>query len=205
MYYIIFDTEYITGYKADTRPPDLVNIGAVCIDSKGNKIDTFNNFIKPKYRKNGNKFFTELTGITTNQLLGGYNLKASLHTFERWTWKYKPHVLCCWSNSDILMFHESCKISYIQTLVNYHKYFDIQYSYMDLFRIRQQPSLKSVLLKNNLITEDELESISFHNALTDAEYTTKLFLKYSSDFKSDINDDLSGALLRNAFDLSSVR
>jgi DNA polymerase III alpha subunit (gram-positive type) len=205
LYYIILDIEYITPqYKEDKKPTDLISIGAVCIENNI-IIDKFHIKAKPLYRKKLNNRFTKLTGITPESLENECKPYEALKTFSSWINIYKNKVLCCWSSSDILVFHECCKHFKITNLVNYNKYFDIQKSYMDLYHIKNCPSLKNMLIKNEIITENEVSSISFHDALTDAEYTAKLFIMYAREFKTDINANFSGALYHNAFDLSAVR
>jgi inhibitor of KinA sporulation pathway (predicted exonuclease) len=199
MYYIIFDTEFITTYSK-TRPDDIVNIGAICLDNKGKQVDKFEIYIKPVVAKNITKSFKDLTGITEEFFNVDVTPQDALSKFGLWAYNYHPHTLCCWSSSDISLFYKNCTFYHISRLINGCRYFDIQKSYMYFANLKNMPSLQTALINEKLYSEEEIATIDFHKALTDALYTSKLFKYYFRDFKDDVNYNCSGAVYNNVFE-----
>ena len=76
MQYIVFDLELnqdIPLSKNRSRskgkyPFEIIQIGAIKLDSNLNTIDTFNSYVKPDIYTRVSPFITKLTKITTRQL-----------------------------------------------------------------------------------------------------------------------------------------
>ncbi|WP_353095169.1 exonuclease domain-containing protein [Tissierella praeacuta] len=79
MCYIVFDLEFNQDFssfgeqntiiKRSRYPFEIVQIGTIKLDSDFNTIAVFNRYVKPTIYSKVNSFITELTSITTEQLL----------------------------------------------------------------------------------------------------------------------------------------
>ena len=130
MEYIIFDLEFNQGFDKKLNktvsnekcPFEIIQIGAIKLDSKFNIIDTFNSYVKPTIYKDIHPFISRMTNI---------------------------------KNSDF-------------------KYFN-------------NPAGKSIGLQNAISILELDEKMSYHNALNDAYYTAKVFIKiYNPSIVPDI-------------------
>ncbi len=183
MYYIVFDLEFnqdisspfFTDKDSYRCPFEIIQIGAIKIDSSLNTVATFNRYVTPTIYPHVNPFITELTGITTEQLL----LEASFpNIFDNFIEFIEDDeddcVFCTWGMSDMKELFRN---------VTYHQ---LDINRLPKLFINLQPYVSthvglshSKLL--NLKTAVESLQISmpypFHNALYDAYYTAELFKK----------------------------
>lgn len=102
--YIIFDLEatcYDRGSSLETPPKDFVNeiieIGAVKLNNKGEQIDVFSKFCKPKLFPYISEFCTSLTTITQEDIDKADDLKDVLEDFMNWC---EDGMLISWGAYD---------------------------------------------------------------------------------------------------------
>ena len=76
MEYIIFDLEFNQGFDKKLNktvsnekcPFEIIQIGAIKLDSNLNMIDTFNEYVKPQIYKDIHPFIQKMTSITKNDV-----------------------------------------------------------------------------------------------------------------------------------------
>ena len=183
MYYIVFDLEFnqeissprstdIDSYRC---PFEIIQIGAIKIDSSFNTVATFNRYVKPTIYPQVNAFITELTGITTEQLLLEASFSNIFDDFIEFIEEGEDDcVFCTWGMSDM------------KELFRNAAYHQLDNSRLPKLFINLQPYVSTHLGLShskllNLKTAIESLEISmpypFHNALYDAYYTAELFKK----------------------------
>ncbi|CAK7012016.1 3'-5' exonuclease [uncultured Tissierella sp.] len=195
MYYIVFDLEFNQDFSSfhdqDTiierskYPFEIIQIGAIKLDLDFNTIAVFNRFVKPTIYSKVNSFITELTSITTEQLLLEDPFFQVYNAYIEFIGNTES-IFCIWGMSDIKELFKSA---------NYYK-LDLK-SLPKMF-INLQPyvskhlgiSQKKLLSLQNAIEVLNIPiTYNFHNALYDAYYTAEIFKKiYTSSIQPKIYD-----------------
>lgn len=176
MNYIVFDLEFNMFFKfkeGEFANPDLKNeiiqIGAVKLNEKFETIGEFNLLIRPVIYKRMNPYVKRKTNINTSQVVQGTPFIKAIESFNSWIGN--EYVLCSWGHDDILALRENCLFFGFDSL-SFNKFINIQQIYMNLESLTKQPSLESVVEG----LEIEISS-PFHDALSDATYTSDIFRK----------------------------
>lgn len=176
MNYIVFDLEFNMFFKfkeGDLANPDLKNeiiqIGAIKLNSKLEKISEFNSLIKPVIYKRMNPFVKKKTNINTSRIAQKRSFVEVIKSFN--SWLGNESVLCSWGQDDILGLRDNCLFFGFDALP-FDKFINIQQIYMDFCSITKQPSLENAV--EDLGIEKDLP---FHDALSDAAYTCDIFRK----------------------------
>ncbi len=183
MHYIVLDLEFnqepsssnISADRLSVCPYEIIQIGAIKLDSERIAVASFNRYIKPTIYLKVSDFVSELTGITTQRLLPEKKFPQVLDEFIQFIGN--DPVLCTWGMTDIKELYRNAR------------FYDYNLMQLPDVFINIQPYV-SVLLKQspkklfNLQAAVEALSIPisypFHNALYDAYYTTQLFKKLSA-------------------------
>lgn len=178
MHYIVFDLEYNQDYTSSSETDDLkpkcpfeiIQIGAVKLDSDFRTVSTFHQYVKPVIFKTVSKFVTVLTGITTEQLQNEplfpevyESLLEFIHDPES--------VFCCWGMSDVKELYRNIN------------YYELDHSLLPKKYINIQPfaSLHLGISAQKLLRlQTAVEALQipithgFHNAYHDAYYTAEI-------------------------------
>lgn len=187
MNYIVFDLEFNMFFKfkeGDSANSDLKNeiiqIGAVKLNEKLEVVDKFDLLIKPVIYKRMNPYVKRKTNINTSRVLRGTPFVRAIESFNSWIGN--EYILCSWGHDDILALHENCLFFGVDSL-SFNKFINIQQIYMNLRSLTKQPSLESVVEDLKI----EINS-PFHDALSDASYTSEIFRKvYDCSWDAVIN------------------
>ncbi|TGE33689.1 3'-5' exonuclease [Desulfosporosinus sp. Sb-LF] len=187
MNYIVFDLEFNMFFpfrEGESANPDLKNeiiqIGAVKLNEKLETIAEFDLLIKPVIYKRINPFVKRKTNINTSQVARGTLFPKAIESFN--TWIGNEAVLCSWGHDDILALRDNCLFFGFNS-ISFDKFINIQQIYMNYESLTQQPSLEGAVEG----LEIEISS-PFHDALSDASYTAKIFKKvYDSSSNPIIN------------------
>ncbi len=180
MNYIILDLEFNQHYEfnegesytlEEDCPFEIIQIGAVKLDKNFNMIDTFNHLIKPNIYKRMHPFVEKLTGITEEILENQKSFKTIYKLFTKF-FNYKEDILCVWGSYDIKALYKNAQFYNLDTSKLPTKFINIQ-------------STASAYLNNSLAIglQKAIEALkinidsSFHDALNDAKYTAKIFIK----------------------------
>lgn len=183
--YIIFDLEFNQDFSDETIktkgsmfPFEIIQIGAVKLDSGFNMVDSFNCYVKPDIYKKVSPFIEELTGIRTEMLL---NLKSFQEVYTEFLEFIgdKDSVLCVWGMADIRELYKSADYYNLDKSLLPKMYINLQ-PYASLYfhmPKRIQLRLQSVIEMLNISISNE-----FHNALNDAYYTAEIFKKIYNEY-----------------------
>lgn len=179
MYYIIFDLEFNQDSSSlqhfdgkNMRAPfEIIQIGAIKLDVNFNTIDTFNRYVKPTFYKQITPFITELTGITTEQLLQEETY-PNVYTAYTDFIGGSDAVFCIWGMSDIKELYRN---------TTYHQLSNVHLPKM-FINIQPHVSKHLALPSKKLLRLQDAASLlhipityPFHNALYDAYYTSEIF------------------------------
>lgn len=186
MHYIVFDLEFnqdFTTLKNDIRNRsqylfEIIQIGAVKLDVNFNTVATFNRYVKPTIYSKISSFITELTGITTEQLIIEEQFHGVYNAFIQFI-DDSDTIFCIWGMADIKVLFRN---------VEYHK---LDSNLLSKFYINLQPSVSKLLnlppkklarLQNAVEAFNIPITYEFHNAFYDAYYTAEIFKKISNSY-----------------------
>lgn len=193
MDYIVFDLEFnqdIPSFQDNIiekpkYPFEIIQIGAIKLDIDFNTKAIFNRYIKPTIYSKVNPFITELTGITTDQLMIEKPFFEVYKDFIEFVGD-KESVLCIWGMSDIrelfrnVNYHELDNNPLPKRFINLQPHTS---NYLGL------PSQKLLRLQSAVETLNISMPYEFHNAFYDAYYTSEIFKKvYDSSIKPKVYD-----------------
>lgn len=179
--YIVFDLELNSPFKINrnTRqlekgiinpniPMEIIEIGAVKLNDNLEIIDNFRIYVKPQVYKILHPKVKKVTKIAHEDLEFAFPFEQCFRYFKNWI-DSNDIVMCSWGNSDIKDIKRNCSfynidIDWIKECIN------VQRLYSECFNIPHCVSLKEAIATLNIETNQ-----SFHNALADSIYTSKVF------------------------------
>lgn len=195
MHYIIFDLEFnqdassLQNFdRTTTRYPfEIIQIGAVKLDENFNTVDTFDRYVKPSFYAQINPFITELTGITTDQLLLEEPFPEIYKAYTDFIGDVDT-VFCIWGLSDIKELFRNAQYHQLSNKLLPRMYINIQ----PYVPIHLSLSSKKLLRLEAAVSMLHIPiTYPFHNAFYDAYYTSEIFKKvYHASIKPIYYDPL---------------
>lgn len=196
MQYIIFDLEFNQGYSEKDRktftdsacPFEILQIGAVKLDSNFNIISTFSKLVRPKIYKKIHPFIENMTGITLNQISHAKSFPEIFKDFVHFIDlnDSTPSVFCVWGSGDMKELYRNIHYYNLPTDNIPNHYINIQHWASMHFK---SPGGRSIGLQNAVQILNIHANNQFHDALNDAVYTAKIFKKiYHDDIKAQKYD-----------------
>lgn len=175
--YIIFDLEWnqsIHG-KADSIedfPFEIIEIGAVKLKDDYSVADTFHRLIRPQVYTQMHYAISEVTHMDMGELRHyGEEFFTVAENFIEWCGK--DSVYCTWGSMDLTELQRNMKYFGVEN--PFPKplfYYDIQKLYTLFYKDGVKPSLDNAVDEMGL-----LEERSFHRALDDAYYTSRILAR----------------------------
>jgi DNA polymerase III epsilon subunit-like protein len=178
MNYIAFDLEFnqdfssiqIPDFAGSSYPFEIIQFGAVKLDSEFHTISTFNRYVKPSIYANISPFITELTKITSEQLATEATLPEVYHSFLEFLGEGN-NIFCVWGMADLKELFRSADYYKLDHTLLPRKYINLQ-PYASLhFGLDRKKLLRLQFTVEALGIPLSLE---FHNALNDSYYTAEI-------------------------------
>ena len=195
MEYVIFDLEWDNVfYKKEKRfINQILQIGAVKLDSDFNIIDSLSVTIRSALSKRVTGRFATLTGITTEKMLGGIPLEDAVKQFNEFS--RDALVTMTWSDSDLYTIVENEKL-----LKDSGVSFNMNF-YLDLQKLVQAKMREKGYENKNQVSLEfaaeffgiSTENYSMHTAVDDSTVCGRLL-------KICYNEDVFKNLLRDTQD-----
>ena len=197
MNYIFLDLEWNNSYskKLGKFVNEIIEIGAVKLDSGLNSLGTFDVIIKSQLTKRLGSHFKNLTHITNTDMRQGVPFSRAINDFLSWCGE--EFILVTWSNSDLYVIAENFNMFLnIDPADCFGMYLDLQKFYQSINPTEDgnQISLKDAADKLGLLTDD----IEFHRASDDSILTANIFKKIYN--LSDYNKLMVDTKSKNFFD-----
>lgn len=192
MEYVIFDLEWDNVfYKKEKRfINQILQIGAVKLDSDFNIVDSFTATVRSALSKRVTGRFATLTGITTEKMLAGIPLEDAVCRFNEFS--RNADVTMTWSDSDLYTIVDNEKLlktSGVSFSMNF--FLDLQKLVQAKMRQKGYESKNQVSLESAAeFFGVSIEEFSMHTALDDSTVCAKL-LKICYDegvFKTLLKD-----------------
>jgi len=175
--YIIFDLEASCWLG---RPPhginEVIEIGAVKVNDYNEVESIFSKFIKPTVNPILSDFCTRLTSITQTDVDRSKTFPFIIQEFMDWIGIDEDFVLISWGKYDKQQLIQDCELHKMETEWLEH-HFNLKPAYRALKDLKDEPGLKKAV---------KLEGFEFtgihHRAISDAENTAKIFIKYFKEW-----------------------
>lgn len=208
MNYIIFDLEWNNAYNYKTKKGinEIIEIGAVKLNSNLEIIDSFKQLIKPQISKKLQSRFKNLTNITAEEIKeNGISFDKAFSDFAAWS-RGEGNVFLSWSKSDLhTLISNFKKFKGTSNIDFIGKYADAQQYCMSFIDVQgnNQISLSNCAEIFNISAED----INYHRALEDCIVTAycfkKVFTKETfSNFVYDCSPEYFERLIYKPFFIS---
>lgn len=182
MDYIVFDLEWnqnpAGGSSAkDSLTFEIIEIGAVKLTKKGEVLGEFQSYIKPKVYKQLHYMTKEVTKIQMGDLLSkGRPFPEVVKEFLDWCGG--DYRFCTWGSMDLEELQNNCDYYHIKGLLQKPLfYYDLQ----KLFSLQFEDGKNRRSLKSAVELLQLPERQSFHNAVSDAQYTADIFGKLNME------------------------
>ena len=171
MNFIIVDLEATClEVKPENYISEIIEIGAVKVDAKGNILDTFDCFVKPTINPVLSDFCKELTSISQEDVDSGLDRKTALKNFKEFCGN--DCMLLSWGAYDKHQLRKEFAENDLSTFIlNNHHNLKVEFSRV-LGREKQYGMAKALR-----IADIPLDG-THHRGIDDAKNITKIFQKY---------------------------
>lgn len=185
MDYIIFDLEFNQAFNENKKvntteatkcPFEIIQIGALKLDSELNFVSGFNKLVKPKIFKKIHPYVAEITNISTIELNSAKTFDKVYEEFTNFI-EDNNSIFCVWGMVDMKELFRNIYFHKLNSKLIPDQYINIQ-KYTSKFL--KSPKGKNIGLRNAVeLLKIPLEK-DFHDAYNDAYYTAQIFKKLQS-------------------------
>lgn len=167
--YIVLDLE-ATCDKDRRIENEIIEIGAVKVNERGEIVDTFNMFVKPILNPQLTDFCKELTHISQEDVDNAPYFNEVIMDFI--TWLGSDYYLCSWGFYDKKQFEKDCLLHKVNR--NWIKnHISLKHQYSQIKQMKKFLGLGTALKKEKI----EFEGTP-HRGIDDAKNIAKIFIKY---------------------------
>lgn len=202
MDYIILDIEFNGRKFASELPMEVIEIGAVRLDSSLQKVDEFSTLIKPVYFSRLNSFIKKKTGIPQEEIDQADGFPKVIADFISWLNQSEQFLLFTWGGEDLKRIVYDTRMHKLDdTYWMAAYYFDLLKGFLRYKNITNDVSVEAALIDLDITAEG-----SAHRALDDARMTAEVFRKifdsldfqYNQQFKDLYSNAKERRLVKNA-------
>lgn len=185
MDYIVFDLEwnqcpYGKGQENEKIPFEIIEIGAVKLNSQKELIDRYHTLIQPRVYRKMHFRTKEIIQLDMKDLEKGTAFYKAIREFLKWCGE--DYRFCTWGNTDLLELQRNMKYYGVLSLLKGPlTYLDVQ----KLFSIQYGDGESRKSLEYAVDYMKAEKDTAFHRALADAEYTAIILGKITDDI-SDV-------------------
>lgn len=178
MKYIIVDLEATCWEnKNPANKNEIIEIGAVCINVKGEIESEFSEFVKPFLNPVLSEFCTKLTSITQENVNEAAQFKEVIGRFRNWINTNEDFMLCSWGFYDKSQFKSDCELHQLETdwLKNH---ISLKHQYAEIKNLKRPTGMAGALKMEKI----ELEGMH-HRGIDDARNIAKIFKRHIEKWK----------------------
>lgn len=174
MNYIILDLEWNqsnTGKEEVTKvlPFEIIEIGAIKLNSGREKIDEFSRLIKPQVYHEMHRITGKLIHLQMEELADGIPFEEVMEEFRRWCGE--EYIFCTWGPLDLTELQRNIRYYRLKPLSDGPiRFLDVQ----KLFSIAYEDRKLRRTLEYAVDYLEIEKDIPFHRAFDDAYYTAKV-------------------------------
>lgn len=174
MNYIILDLEWNQGDGGETGeskrlPFEIIEIGAIKLNSDKKMINEFSELIKPSVYKHMHFVTRKLIHLQMGELEKGKPFVDIMENFLDWCGQ--DYIFCTWGPSDLTELQRNMRYYNMNPLFTKpEKFLDVQ----KLFSLQYEDGKSRCSLENAVNFLKIEKDIPFHRAFSDAYYTAKI-------------------------------
>lgn len=173
MNYIILDLEWNQSSTPQNENPlipfEIIEIGAIKLNSDREKTDEFNELIKPQVYHEMHYITKKLIHLQMDQLEKGRLFPEVMKDFRNW-WG-EDYVFCTWGPLDLVELQRNIRFYNMEPIADRpFKFLDVQ----KLFSIACEDKKSRRSLEYAIDFFEIEKDIPFHRALSDAYYTARI-------------------------------
>ncbi|MBQ7065220.1 MAG: exonuclease domain-containing protein [Lachnospiraceae bacterium] len=187
MNYIVLDLEWnqAEGKSHKRLAFEIIEIGAIKLDSEKRVIGKFNELIKPKVYSYINRVTRSLIHIKMEELQKGISFVEAMNKFLKWCGD--DYIFCTWGSLDLLELQRNMKYYKMKPLSQGPiAFLDVQ----KLFSRQYEDKVSRRTLEYAVDFLHIEKDIPFHRAYSDAYYTVKVLNKISKETEKHISFDV---------------
>lgn len=187
------DIEFNGRKFASDLPMEVIEIGAVRLDSSLQQVDEFSALIKPVHFSKLNSFIKQKTGILQEEIDQAEGYPKVIANFMSWLNQSESILLFTWGGEDLKRIVFDTRMhklddSFWMTV----DYYDLLKGFLRYRNLKNDVSVEAALLNLDLTANG-----SAHRALDDARMTSdvfrKVFHKLDFELKQQFKDSYSNA------------
>lgn len=180
MNFIVLDLEATCwGTKMPNQTQEIIEIGAILINSYGEAESSFNSFVKPIINPYLSGFCTDLTSIRQVDVERAPYFPEVIDDFMDWAGIFddEDYILASWGSFDKKMLIQDCKLHDVEyDWVEQH--INIKRQYQEIKRLHRPRGLRKT------VTVEGFEFTgTAHRGIDDAENLAKVFAKYLDEWQ----------------------
>ncbi|KRE22706.1 3'-5' exonuclease [Paenibacillus sp. Soil522] len=173
MDYIILDIEFNGRKFASELPMEVIEIGAVRLNSSLEQVDEFSALIKPIYFSKLNSFIKKKTGIPQEDIDTASRFPKVIGDFTAWLNKSEAFLLFTWGGEDLKRIVYDTRMHKLDdSFWMAADYFDLLKGYIRYKNVTNDVSVEAALIDLEITPEG-----SAHRALDDARMTAEVLCK----------------------------
>ena len=177
MNYIVVDLEWNQsplgkGSERENLPFEIIEIGAVKLNSQGEILEEFHSYIKPQVYKELHYKTQELLNICINNLKNQEKFQTVIKNFFHWCGK--DYAFCTWGSMDLTELQRNLAYyNLLFLLPGPIRYYDVQKLFALQYEGIKNPHTLEYAVDFLKLEKQEV----FHSAIHDARYTTQVFIR----------------------------
>ncbi|MBN2891048.1 MAG: exonuclease domain-containing protein [Bacteroidales bacterium] len=149
---------------------EIIEIGAVKINRRGDILDEFNEFVKPKLNPKLSPFCKELTTITQNEIDNADYFPAVIERFKNWINLDDFFYLCSWGFYDKNQFVKDSELHQLDT--NWLKnHISLKHQYTEIKKLKKHIGMANALKIENIPLKG-----THHRGIDDAKNIAQIFI-----------------------------
>lgn len=189
MNYIVLDLEWNqsnTGEEPEAKefPFEIIDIGAIKLNSERSMIDEFNQLVKPTVYLHMHKITGKIIHLHMQDLEKGLPFTQVMQEFLEWC--REDYVFCTWGPLDLYELQRNIRFYGMEPLSSAPiRFLDVQ----KLFSIAYEDGKVRRNLEYAIDFLHIEKDIPFHRAFSDAYYTAKVFARLKEEVLSNYSID----------------
>jgi inhibitor of KinA sporulation pathway (predicted exonuclease) len=200
--YIVLDIEFNGRKFASDLPMEVIEIGAVRLNSSLQLTNEFSSLIKPVYFSNLNSFIKKKTGISQEEIDLADGFTKVIADFTTWLKRSDSFLLLTWGGEDLKRIVFDTRMHKLDDdFWLAADYFDLLKGYIRYKNVTNDVSVEGALADLQITVEG-----SAHRALDDARMTSEVFRKIYGEldfslkqqFKDTYTNSKERRLVKNA-------
>ena len=175
MDYVVLDLEWNGAYSRRRKKNinEIIDIGAVRLDSAFNVIGRYSMLITPQIGKKLNKYVQELTHISYDELESAHH--TFTHALKKFNEFARDSIILTWGTTDILTMMSNCEYFLHENRPHFLKYYIDLQDFCQRALSRSNPGKQLGLTAVAQMLDIEYDESEMHRALADSELEAKCF------------------------------